>query len=70
VRKPKARQKAAKHPYTGRQSKIGLEAWVHIMSMMIAEITSTWPPKQQIQVLDGLLQAIVQRLNWLRDRNS
>lgn len=57
-----------KHPYSGRQSKIDREAWVHVMCMMISEITHSWPEQHQIEVLDGLLQAIVQRLNWLNEQ--
>ena len=63
-------RKAKPHPYTGRQSKRDLEAWVFTLQMMIGEIVHSWPAKQQIAVLDGLLQAIVQRLNYLRDREK
>jgi hypothetical protein len=65
--KPK---KPTQPPYAGRQSGASLESWVWVMHNMIAEVIHRWPAGQQIEVLDGLLQAIVQRLNWLRDREA
>jgi hypothetical protein len=55
-------------PWVGRQSKRDLDAWVWVLRAMIAKVIHQMPPKQQTQILDGLLQHIVSHLNWLRDR--
>jgi hypothetical protein len=53
-----------------RLSKAALDGLVYALQAVIADVIHLLPTKQQIQVLDGLLQAIVQRLNWLNDREK
>jgi hypothetical protein len=59
-----------KAPKRQRLSKANLEGLVFALQCMIGDVVRTLPAKQEIQVLDGLLQLIVQRLNWLNERQK
>ena len=38
--------------------------------MMLHEVIRTWPQDQQAELLDGLIQLFVQRLNQWRERQA